>query len=410
VAHLGAGLFGTGDNGGRLRATRHYLRERPWVRRWLHVRVVEARDWERCARLLVGQGIGLCLGGGGARGNIHFGVIRAMEELGIPIDVVSGTSFGALAGGIYAMTAPEPGSMKRTVDRVMGSSFSTRRLLMDMCYPRSSMFTGAFLNKILQQTFARRRCEDLLVPFVCTSTDIANFEAKSHSEGPLWRIVRASMSLVGLAPPLPHLERRQEDRKLCSGLLVDGGYTNQYPTDELRSLGATVVVCVQACPDSAPVSTDYGDSSPGGVVTLLRLLRIKWRWYKGSDPPSQSEIQERLMFLPDAMKGEASASSDVLIRPPIAGYGLLDFTKYQELEEIGYKAALPQLQAWLVGGSGAAQHAFNTSKQDASPIGQSQAHPSLMLEGEYGGRQSYSAWRQNFRKIESTGLLVRTGI
>ena len=66
----------------------------------------------------MGRGIGLCLGGGGARGNVHFGIIRALQELNIPIDAVAGTSFGALAGGIYAMTASEPHTMTSVVKHV----------------------------------------------------------------------------------------------------------------------------------------------------------------------------------------------------------------------------------------------------------------------------------------------------
>lgn len=132
-------------------------------RRWHHVRLgpEDARDWARVARLLAGKAVGVCFGGGGARGNVHFGVIQAgfpwislkndgfqwifheislvfidfadvfmiflhffygveaMQELGIPIDVVSGTSFGALAAAMYAISAPEPSSLSRVVKRVM---------------------------------------------------------------------------------------------------------------------------------------------------------------------------------------------------------------------------------------------------------------------------------------------------
>eukprot|EP00931_Biecheleriopsis_adriatica_P100911 TRINITY_DN76148_c0_g1_i1.p1 TRINITY_DN76148_c0_g1~~TRINITY_DN76148_c0_g1_i1.p1 ORF type:complete len:789 (-),score=132.06 TRINITY_DN76148_c0_g1_i1:111-2384(-) len=394
VEHLGAGLFG--GNRKRLRATRHYLMQREWARRWFHVRPTEAGDWGRCARLMVGQGIGLCLGGGGARGNIHFGVIRAMEELGIPIDAVTGTSFGALAGGIYAMTAPEPGSMMRVVKRVMGTTFSTRGMLMDINFPRTSYFTGKFLNSVLQDTFARRRCEDMLVPFACTSTDILNFEAKSHREGHLWHIIRASMSLVGFVPPLPHLEKRLQGgrAKIRSSLLVDGGYTNQYPTDELREVGAGTVICVQACPDFEAVSTDYGDRVFGGTVALLRLLRVKWRWYPGPDPPPQSEIQERLMFLPDAMTGGAGQGSDVVIQPPIQGYGLLEFNSYRELEQIGYKAARPRLEEWLLSNSEAARHTRSLVEQSAD-----QASAAATKLRQHGNGNEFPA--NVLRKIES---------
>ncbi|CAK9099561.1 unnamed protein product [Durusdinium trenchii] len=236
------------------RSTRHYLNQRSWARRWHHVRLgpEDARDWARVARLIAGKAVGVCFGGGGARGNVHFGVIKAMQELGIPIDVVSGTSFGALAAAMYAISAPEPSSLQRVVTRVMTTQFSTRKLLWDLTFPRTANFTGAFLNAMLKEIFARRRCEDLLIPFSCTSTDIVQFEEKVHRDGPLWRVVRASMSLVGIAPPLPHQERR-EDGKVSTTLLVDGGYSNQYPIEVLKEHGAGIVICVECCPDYSPV-------------------------------------------------------------------------------------------------------------------------------------------------------------
>merc|ERR1719296_272138 len=129
---------------------------------------------------------------------------------------------------------------------------------MDFNYPRTSMFTGHFLNGILKYTFARRRCEDLLVRFACTSTDIGNFSARVHWEGPLWRIVRASMSLVGFVPPLPYQ----------GSLLVDGGYSNQYPVECLKENGAGVVICAAACADFGPLNTSYGDTLWGGTTAL----------------------------------------------------------------------------------------------------------------------------------------------
>lgn len=375
--HLGTSLFGAGS--GQLRFTRHYLAQRPWMRRWHHIRIGERGDWDRCARLIVGQGIGLCLGGGGARGNLHFGVIRAMEELGVPIDAVSGCSFGALAGGIYCMTAAQPGSMMQVVEQVMGKTFSIRGMLMDFNFPRTAAFTGKFLNIVLQRTFARRRCEDMLVPFLCTTTDIVNFEGKTHMEGPIWRVVRASMSLVGFVPPLPHQEPEGG-----TALLVDGGYTNQYPTEELRELGVGTVISVKACPDYTAMSTDYGDSVRGGTIALLRRLGIKWRWYKGPDPPSQAEIQERLKFLPDELRGKSKdfVGWDLSIEPPIDDYGLLEFHRYRELELTGYNAAHRALTPWIAEKTKEEGHIMNVLLSNAAAEG-AETQPPTLTQAEY---------------------------
>jgi len=380
-------LFLGHRKGRALRSTRHYLNPRPWATRWHHVRVRVPGDWARCSRLLAGRAIGICLGGGGARGNCHFGVIKALHELGIPIDVVSGTSFGALAGGIYSMCAPQPGSMYRVIRTVMGRKFSTRKMLMDFNFPRTAYFTGAYLNSILKDTFARRRCEDLLVPFACPSCDILTFDAKMHREGPLWRIVRASMSLVGFVPPLPYQERRGDDGSVTNSLLVDGGYVDQYPIEVLKDHGAGVVICTVACPDFEPINTDYGDVVHGGWVTLRRFFGCRRRAV--ADPPSQAEIQERLMFLVENMKEGNESRSDLTLYPDIQGYGLLDFAKYEEIMETGYRTAITRLPEWLAGDSKGARLTREIIEMAKS---EEQASPTLN-EVEYGGRMQYAKWR-----------------
>lgn len=395
-------LFFRNRGRGAMRSTRHYLHGRPWVRRWHHVRTDELGDWARCSRLLAGRGIGLCLGGGGARGNCHLGVIKALEELGIPVDVVSGTSFGALVGAMYSMSAPEPGSLDRLVKRVMDTQFSTRKMLMDLNFPRTSYFTGAYLNNSLKETFARRRCEDLLLPFACTSTDIVQFESKIHREGPLWRIVRASMSLVGFVPPLPHQERRAEDGSVCSSLLVDGGYVNQYPIEVLKEYGAGVVICVVACPDYGPVCTDYGDAVQGGLVTLRKTCGCRRRW-TGPDPPSHAEIQERLMFLVESMKEPHMDRSDLVIYPEIESYGLLDFAKYKEIAETGYVAALPRLKEWLSSGSEAAELVKQAVESGNSSLRRLQSP-----EASYGNRRVYGTWRRDAMQLAGSVLRQRS--
>eukprot|EP00913_Durusdinium_trenchii_P011669 g10958.t1 len=243
------------------RSTRHYLNQRSWARRWHHVRLgpEDARDWARVARLIAGKAVGVCFGGGGARGNVHFGVIKAMQELGIPIDVVSGTSFGALAAAMYAISAPEPSSLQRVVTRVMTTQFSTWKLLWDLTFPRTANFTGARSSR----------------------------------------------------------QERREDGKVSTTLLVDGGYSNQYPIEVLKEHGAGIVICVECCPDYSPVCTDYGDAVWGGLVTLKRRLMCCRRsgGEPDRDPPTQAEIQERLMYLVEALKDPHKERADLVISP-----------------------------------------------------------------------------------------------
>lgn len=260
---------------------------------------------------------------------------------------------------------------------------------MDLNFPRTSYFTGTYINWLLKDAFARRRCEDLLVPFMCTSTDIVHFDEKTHREGPLWRVVRASMSLVGFLPPLPFQERRVKDGTLCSSLLVDGGYSNQYPIEVLKQHGAGCVICVVASPDYGPVCTDYGDVVRGGLVSLRRMFSFGQR--PNRDPPSQAEIQERLMFLVDCMKEHHTARAEITLYPEIEKYGLLDFTKYQEIMEAGYSVAAPRLREWLATDCEAARMVNKIIKWE-SDSGQS-----VKALKDYGTRRTYGTWRKTWR-------------
>lgn len=341
------------------------------MRTWYHVRDGEKADWGRCARLLVGRGIGICLGGGGARGEAHVGAIRAMRELNLPIDVVSGTSFGALVGGMYAATALEDDdAFYKLVERVLGKEFSITGMLMDFTWPRTSKFTGAYINKLVRSACSPLRVEDLPIPFSCTSTDIYNLESAVHRKGPLWRVVRASMSLVGLVPPLPHTENKndpylpEKDR-----LLVDGGYTNNFPVEELRDRGAGVVIKIEVSGSYLPMNYKYGDTVQGCRMMLQKRFRCS-KLHAHEQPPIQNVIEERLIFLCDKLKDDESRRhTDVHMKMPIEGYGFLEFDKYKELDDLGYDTAMPIFTKWLeedMPATRVAKEAINAQKRFAA--------------------------------------------
>eukprot|EP00747_Dinoflagellata_sp_TGD_P093538 gnl/TRDRNA2_/TRDRNA2_165798_c1_seq1.p1 gnl/TRDRNA2_/TRDRNA2_165798_c1~~gnl/TRDRNA2_/TRDRNA2_165798_c1_seq1.p1 ORF type:complete len:434 (+),score=87.04 gnl/TRDRNA2_/TRDRNA2_165798_c1_seq1:168-1304(+) len=293
------------------------------------------------------------------------------------------------------MTASDDRSeMKRLWNKVMANEFSKTKLYMDVNFPRTSYLTGHFLNHMLQQAFARRRCEDLLVTFVCTSTDILHLAPKIHREGPLWRIIRASMSLVGLVPPLPHQELGM-DGKTVSSLLVDGGYTNQFPVEELHELGAGTVICAVACPEYEQICSDYGDVVQGGMVMLRRACTCGRRRAPDADPPALADIQERLMYLVDALQAESTALHTTLtLQPPIQDYGLLDFHKFEELWALGYKSAMPKLREWLEGDSGEASWVREII---ATAVKDDVRKPSYNMV-EYGGRRAYAQLRKTISR------------
>ena len=283
-------------------------------------------DFHRLARRLCGKSVGLVLGGGGARGISQVGVIRALEEAGIPIDIIGGTSIGAFIGALYARDAdvvPMYGRAKKFAGR-MGSMW---RFALDLTYPSASYTTGHEFNRGIFKTFGNSQMEDFWLEFYCNTTNISKSRAEYHNSGYVWRYVRASMSLAGLIPPL------------CDegSLLLDGGYVDNLTVAHMKSLGADVIFAIDvgAIDDDQPQS--YGDSLSGAWALLNR-----WNPFSAyANPPTLSEIQARLAYVSsvDALQRAKTMPGCLYMRPPIDPYGTLEFAKFDEIYQVGYRYA-----------------------------------------------------------------------
>lgn len=283
-------------------------------------------DFHRLARRLCGRSIGLVLGGGGARGISHVGIIRALEEAGIPIDIVGGTSIGAFIGGLYARDA-EVVSMYGRAKRFAGRMGSMWRFALDLTYPSVSYTTGHEFNRGIFKTFGNAQIEDFWINFYCNTTNISKSRAEIHTSGYAWRYIRASMTLAGLIPPI------------CDDgcMLLDGGYIDNLTVAHMKSLGADLVFAVDvgSLDDESP--QQFGDSLSGFWAVLQR-----WNPFSTvPNPPSLSEIQGRLAYVSsvDALIRAKITPGVLYMRPPIDAYATLDFAKFDEIYEVGYSYA-----------------------------------------------------------------------
>ena len=158
-------------------------------------------DFCRLARVLTGQAIGIALGGGGARGMSHLGVIKAMEECEVPIDMVGGTSIGAFIGGLYCIDDSYLSIIGRA-HKYCNHMSSIWTYLLDVTLPVTSYFNGYGFCVGLKTAIGDVKIEDLWLPFFCVTTDLSTSKEKHHFNDTLWRYVRASMSLAGFLPPV----------------------------------------------------------------------------------------------------------------------------------------------------------------------------------------------------------------
>lgn len=281
-------------------------------------------DFHRLARRLCGKSVGLVLGGGGARGISQVGVIRALEEAGIPIDIIGGTSIGAFIGALYARDAdvvPMYGRAKKFAGR-MGSMW---RFALDLTYPSASYTTGHEFNRGIFKTFGNSQMEDFWLDFYCNTTNISKSRAEFHNSGYVWRYVRASMSLAGLIPPL------------CDegSMLLDGGYVDNLTVAHMKSLGADVIFAIDVGSLDDNLPQTFGDSLSGTWALLNR-----WNPFSSySNPPTLSEIQARLAYVSsvDALERAKTTPGCLYMRPPIDPYGTLEFGKFDEIYKVGYE-------------------------------------------------------------------------
>ncbi|VDO80221.1 unnamed protein product [Soboliphyme baturini] len=139
-------------------------------------------DVSRLARCLTSHSIGLVLGGGGARGAAHVGILKALKEQRIPVDIVAGVSIGAFIGGVYCAD-PDISNMYMKVKKMFQEAASFWPKIFDLTYPVCAMFTGESLNKMLRRAFGDLQIEDLWIPYFNVTTDITSSEMRIHRSG-----------------------------------------------------------------------------------------------------------------------------------------------------------------------------------------------------------------------------------
>ncbi|KAG9306288.1 hypothetical protein G9A89_018171 [Geosiphon pyriformis] len=288
-------------------------------------------DFARLARRLCGKSVGLVLGGGGARGIAHIGVIRALEEAGIPIDMVGGTSIGAFMGGLYARDSDNVAIFGRA-KAFSGRMSSKWRQVMDLTYPVTAWFTGHEFNRTIWKSFFDTQIEDFWLSYYCITTNITWSRMEVHQSGYAWRYVRASMSLAAYLPPL------------CDNghLLLDGGYMDNLPVSVMKSMGADTIFAVDVAShdDTSPVF--YGDSISGWWVLLNRFNPFR----RQAKIPTMADIQSRLAYVSSVKTLEdAKSIPGCLYMPiPVQQYATLEFSKFSEIFEVGYKAGKEMLK------------------------------------------------------------------
>lgn len=295
-----------------------------------HLRWDRDADFARLARFLTGNAIGAVLGGGGARGFAHLGVIRALREAGIPIDLIGGTSMGALIA-----VQPALGWDDKTMLEVNRRSFVQRKPVSwrDYTVPVYSLVDGSRLDRNLMAPLGDTRIEDLWMGYFCVSSNLTRAEPMVHRQGPVWKAIRASISLPGVFQPVVE----------GSDLLVDGGVLNNLPGDVMRQLGGGWVIAVD-------VSLDRDLEVHQGSLPSPWKVLLNWcnPFAKPIELPNIVNLMMRTTLLASVQKTETVKKLvDLYIRPPLDRFGLLQFRAFEDIAEAGYRHAKVSLAEWI---------------------------------------------------------------
>jgi len=247
--------------------------------------------------------IGLALSGGGARGLAHIGVIKALIESGMPIDYIAGTSMGAVVGGWYAVSGEIESLEKKMLVVRHKDVFPMRKVLMKR---QGIVIKGESVHKIIEENFGSRKIEDCPIPFSAIATDVKNGDEVVLKKGGLAEALKASIAIPLIFDPVSVADR----------LLMDGGASNPVPADTAREMGADYVIAVD-------VSTRWIDLS--GVSPDLMHIGQLFSLVSGSLSAASYQLAKK-----------ALSQADIVLRPPVLDFDLLDFDRARELIRLGY--------------------------------------------------------------------------
>lgn len=293
--------------------------------------------------------IGLALGSGAARGWAHIGVIQALEELGIKIDVVAGCSIGAYVGAAYASDKLDP-----LEEWVRSLNEWQVFALMGVGLYRGGLASGLKVFKALKDNFSVQTFEQLTKPFACVATDLYSGKEINFLTGPVVDAVRASCAIPGLFPPTLHHDR----------WLVDGGVVNPVPVNLCRHLGADIVFAINLSADFRPQAleqnkyehernqqkiTDFFSKSQAQIQNWFKSepksadtsspmpLQTKDKSTKNNAPSMIGVMASSLDILQARVTRSRLAGDppDILIEPQLRDFGMMEFYRADELIEEG---------------------------------------------------------------------------
>ncbi len=264
--------------------------------------------------------VGLALGGGGARGCAHIGVIKALQEADIPISFVAGTSIGSFVGGVLAA-----GDIKKLENFLIKIKWNDVIKYLDPVLFKNGLFDGVKFSKSIKTFIPKPDFKYTRIPYVAVTTNLLTGEETHMKTGNINQAIRASVSIPGIFTPA----------KKGKQYFIDGGVVNPLPVNVVQDMGADIVIAVD-------LTHSFIREKLGKKRTYKNKI-IKWitpNW------PNIIDVIENSIFIMQnkiMQKNLIDCEPEILIQPKLGASSIFDFHHAKKLIAIGYKETKKQI-------------------------------------------------------------------
>jgi NTE family protein len=303
-------------------ATRSPAPAESWLRQYpstfhCHIRMRSRADIARLARYVTGRALAVVLSGGGARGFAHIGVLKALREAHIQIDLVGGTSMGAIIAAGAALEWDDREMYQRMYD-----GFVKSNPLGDYVIPFVALTRGRKVERRLRRHFADARVEDMWRPYFAVASNLTTGEAAVLRQGVLWRALRASIAIPGVLPPV--IENRE--------VLADGGVMNNLPCDVMDAMRRGPVIGVDVARDQSLAASE--------TRSLFNRLFVPSDYYG----PGIVSLLLRAATVGGTIQTRSSRDhADLVLAPPMQNIRIRDWKSFDHAIEEGYRDTMERI-------------------------------------------------------------------
>lgn len=305
-------------------ATQRWLNLRP-LNNYHHLRLNYQPDFAKLVRFITGRATGIVLSSGGSRALAYIGIIQALEEMNITIDMFAGCSMGAWIAALFAS-----GNDSKTVIKKISDAFRYYNKKIDYTLPLVSILRGHVFDHVLKESLGENTyIDDQWNRFFCVSTNLNKGKPYIHDRGLLWQSVRASSALPAIFPPI--IDKNNE-------ILVDGAVTNNLPVNIMRRYinSGNIIACTVGKPKEEKYS-HLQDLSSGWHLLFKRFNPFA---QKQHFPHLGKIIASSINLSSDAYEQETLQEADFCLKVDMHQFALFDFKYYQQMIDEGYRTAI----------------------------------------------------------------------